>query len=333
MRKLDILIPQYNETDEVVKPLLDSIAVQQNIDFNDVGVIICNDGSDVHLSDELIHSYPFEIEYHLCEHKGVSATRNACLDRSKADYVMFCDADDMFFNVCGLFIIFREMNINGGFDTLSSVFVEESRDPNGNITYINREMDSTFVHGKCHRRKYLINNNIRWDDSLTIHEDSYFQCLCQRLITNPEKGRYCPVPFYLWKWRDESVCRRDKLYLNKTYVNMLASNSALIRQFLDRGREKEGIFYCVAMVYDVYYSLSTDRWWEDEEGKSYLPMTINRMREYWKEFSKLFNKTTKEEQLQIASGIRQRFFMEGLLHEKYTFEKFINVLEGKEELG
>ncbi len=62
-------------------------------------------------------------------------------------------------------------------------------------------------------------------------------------------------------------------------------------------------------------------------------MTINRMREYWKEFSKLFNKPTKEEQLQIASGIRQRFFMEGLLHEKYTFEKFINVLEGKEELG
>ena len=29
---LDILIPQYKETDEVIKPLLDSIALQQQVD-------------------------------------------------------------------------------------------------------------------------------------------------------------------------------------------------------------------------------------------------------------------------------------------------------------
>ena len=105
MKKLQILIPQYKETDEVVKPLLDSIAVQQNIDFDTLGVIICNDGSDVHLSDNLLNAYPFEVQYHLCEHGGVSATRNACLDRATAEYVMFCDADDMFCDVCGLFIV------------------------------------------------------------------------------------------------------------------------------------------------------------------------------------------------------------------------------------
>ena len=69
---------------------------------------------------------------------------------------MFCDADDMFCNVCGFYIIFREIN-NGGFDSLVSVFIEESKDP---ITeeriYINRDMDSTFVHGKVHRREFLL---------------------------------------------------------------------------------------------------------------------------------------------------------------------------------
>ena len=30
--KLQILIPQYKETEEVIKPLLDSIEIQQNID-------------------------------------------------------------------------------------------------------------------------------------------------------------------------------------------------------------------------------------------------------------------------------------------------------------
>ena len=34
--KLQILIPHYNEEAEVVKPLLDSIAIQQNVDFGEV---------------------------------------------------------------------------------------------------------------------------------------------------------------------------------------------------------------------------------------------------------------------------------------------------------
>ena len=91
--KLQILVPQYKETDEVIKPLLDSIAIQQNVPFDEIGVIICNDGSDVFLSNELLSSYPFCIKYYKELHRGVSATRNACLDYSSADYVMFCDAD------------------------------------------------------------------------------------------------------------------------------------------------------------------------------------------------------------------------------------------------
>jgi hypothetical protein len=85
---------------------------------------------------------------------------------------MFCDADDMFFNACGLWMIFRE--IKTGFDTLTSKFIEAGKTPEGAITYINHENDGTFVHGKVHRRQYLIDNDIRWDPKITIHEDSYF---------------------------------------------------------------------------------------------------------------------------------------------------------------
>ena len=179
--KLQILVPQYKETNEIIKPLLDSIEVQQNVDLkNDVGVIIVNDGTNIHLTKEFLDKYSFNIDYYLNEHKGVSATRNACLDYATADYVMFCDADDMFYNACGLYIIFREI-INGGFDSLVSAFIEETRIPQtGEVAYINHDMDSTFVHGKVHRRQYLIDNKIRWNENLTIHEDSYFNCLCQK---------------------------------------------------------------------------------------------------------------------------------------------------------
>ena len=45
--KLQFLIPHYKETTKEIKPLLDSIALQQNIDFNEIGVIICHDGEDI----------------------------------------------------------------------------------------------------------------------------------------------------------------------------------------------------------------------------------------------------------------------------------------------
>lgn len=317
--KLQFLIPQYRETDEIIKPLLDSIVIQQNIDFNEIGVIICNDGSDVFLSEEFIRSYPFMIEYHKEAHRGVSATRNACLDYATADYICYCDADDMFFNACGLFLIINEIN-NGGFDSLVSAFVEETRIPGTDKPiYINHEMDSTFVHGKFHRRKYLIENKIRWNDNLTIHEDSYFNILCQKLSKNV---KYCPTPIYLWKWRDDSVCRHDPKYILKTYNNMLDSNTALVEQFISRKLPEFAMLYATSMIYDAYFSMNCDQW-QDMNNKEYKDKVEERFKIYYQTFSYLFDAIPKDVKAQIIMGIKNRFFQEGLLLEHITFDDWI----------
>lgn len=321
--KLQILVPHYHETEKDIRPLLDSIALQQNVDFDEVGVIICHDGEDI--PDFIFGDrYPYKIEQIRIPHEGVSAARNACLDRAKAEYVMFCDADDMFFNVCGLFIIFREIE-NGGFDSLTSVFTEETRNPENknDVVYINREMDSTFVHGKVHRLKYLKNNNIRWNNSLTIHEDSYFNCLCQRL--SPEV-KYCPMPFYLWRWRDESVCRHDPKYILKTYNNMLDSNTALVREFLDRRRVEDARFFATSMIFDAYYTLNKKEWIE-QENKEYRDAVENRFAKYYKEFRPLFESIDEKIKMQIVAGIRNRMFQEGLMLESVTFDDWIKSIE------
>ena len=60
--KLQLLIPQFNETDEVARPMLDSIRAQQGVDLkNDIEVLIGNDGSDTKLSEDLLGSFPFSI--------------------------------------------------------------------------------------------------------------------------------------------------------------------------------------------------------------------------------------------------------------------------------
>ncbi len=326
--KLQILVPQYKETDEIVKPLLDSIEVQQNVDLaNDVGVIIVNDGTDVRLSEELFKRYSFPIEYHLAEHRGVSATRNACLDYATADYVMFCDADDMFFNACGLYIVFREMEGNG-FDSLVSAFVEESREPvTKTPIYINHDMDSTFVHGKIHRRKYLLEKGIRWNPALTIHEDSYFNCLCQRLSG---EVKYSQTPFYLWKWRDASVCRHDPKYILKTYNNMLDSNDALVYQFLLRDRKQDAQFYAVSMIYDAYFTMNKDEWL-NQENVEYRRATELRFKDYWLKYKYLHDSIPMDMKVQIIMGVKNRMYAEGMVLETLTFEQWIRQVEQMEE--
>ena len=324
--KFQILIPHYQETEEEIAPLLDSIAIQQSVDFNEVGVIICHDGLEI---KDLVFNktYPYEIKQIRQEHKGVSAARNACLDAATADYVMFCDADDMFYSVCGLYIIFREMGIDNGFDSLVSVFIEESRNPdpekNDEILYINHDMDSTFVHGKVHRRKYLIDNKIRWNEKLTIHEDSYFNILCQNLSKNV---KYCPMPFYLWKWRDASVCRHDPKYILKTYKNMLDSNDALIDEFIKRGQQDKVLFYTAFMIFDAYYTMNKPDW-INQENKEYRDNTELHFADWYKKHKVLWEQIPINDKMVISNQVRQRSVMEGMLMEAVTIDQWLDHIE------
>jgi len=321
--KLQILVPQYEETDEVIKPLLDSIAIQQNIDFREIGVIIVNDGSDIHLSKEFLESYPYHIDYHLNDHLGVSATRQAALDYATADYVMFCDADDMFCNVCGLYLIFREINL-GVFDSLTSIFMEESRNPiTKEVVYLNREMDQTFVHGKVHRRRYLIEKGIKWNPDLTIHEDSFFNIQCANLSQNV---KYCPFPFYLWKWRDDSVCRHDPKYILRTYRNMIDSNSALIAEFKRKGHPDKAAFYTVFMIFDAYYTMNKPEW-IDMENQEYRNATEAHFANYYRTHKSTWESFPYQEKVNISQGIRGRSVQEGMRLESMTVEEWLKHIE------
>ena len=61
--KLQLLIPQFNETDEVMRPMLESISTQQGVNLKqDIEVLIGNDGSDIRLSEEFLGSFSFPFD-------------------------------------------------------------------------------------------------------------------------------------------------------------------------------------------------------------------------------------------------------------------------------
>ena len=321
--KLSILIPQYKETEEQVKPLLDSIALQQNIDFNEIEVVIVNDGTDVILSEDFIDSYPFTVNYFINEHLGVSGTRDICFQFSKGDYVMFCDADDMFIDMRGLFWIFGE--IDRGFDSLISYFIEEVKTPDGKTLYIeHKEQDGTFVHGKVFNREFLKLFNIKWNYGLTIHEDSFFvfQAInCSR----KDRCRMVIKPFYLWKWNGDSVCRHDKKYILKTYDKMIDSTDCLIDEFMQKGLIQQARESAARIIFDTYLLLNKDEWYL-EENKEYKEKVENRIKSFYQKNKEFYTSLDQNKKNEIYITLKTKKFKEGLIFERISFYDWIKTL-------
>lgn len=324
---LQILVPQYNETETVIQGLLDSIALQQNVDFGEIGVVIVNDGG-VLLDRGFLDRYPFRIDYIQAEHRGVSAARNRAMDEASAEYVMFADADDMFCDVCGLWLILREIAA-GGFDTLTSLFTEEVRDPQGGAVYLDHERDGTFVHGKVFCLSWLRDQGIRWDESLIIHEDSFFVSLAGALA---EDRKYIDHSFYLWRWRADSVCRVDPLYMLKTYPRLIDSRDALAGELTGRGKVQSAARKVCAFVIDVYYELNKPRWL-DPANRAYRETTECRFAHFFRRWRELWDAIPEREKITAADRLRRRNVREGLGLETVTLADWLRQIEdlGRED--
>jgi len=330
---ISVLVPHYNESVEVIKPLLDSIAFQQNIDFNEIEVIICDDGPDAFLlPDEFLKSYPYDIQYHREPKGGVSQMRNKAFEYSTGDYVAWCDCDDQYYHCLAFWFIKKETTtpmtvpINGvptqvtGFDALYSVFLEEGRNPQTGETYfLDRKDGFQFVHGKIFKKEFIVRNNIHFFPECTIHEDNVLNAQVQA-CTNQIK--WCPVPFYLWKWRDNSVCRRDPLYIKKTYPDLIKSSDHLIGWLVNKSKFDKARECIVSITLDSYYTFCHPSW-KEIKTKEYRDGAEKCFSDYFKKWEYLWNEAPDQMKMQISSGIRNRSVQMGMEMETETLEQYL----------
>lgn len=286
--KLDFLIPQYKEDESIIKPLLDSIANQIDVNFDDIKVIIVNDGSDVLLSEEFLSKYPFKILYGQGNHQGVSATRNTALSLSDGDYVMFCDADDSFINLLGVHNIMRnlENHISKGLpiDILTSRFVEQCKPLDSDeLIYVDHENDKTFIHGKIYRREFLLKNDLKFNPKLLVNEDSYFVNLCE---TFSQKSAYLDLVVYIWKWRPDSVCRSDPDYIQKHYIDLIYAQEALMDELIKRNYTTNIFSNILSPLISAYFKLNNNIW-KDVNFIKYKETALQELSNYYDKYKNI----------------------------------------------
>lgn len=317
MSKLQILIPQYNEDNDTIKPLLDSIAIQQGINLKeDIEVFIGNDGSQTKLSIDFLKQYPFRMQYHQFEHGGLAATRQKLQDLATADYIMFCDADDRFISTIALQIILNQMK--APFDALICDFLEEHTVPY--LIHIPHHDDTVFVHGKVYRLQFLIDNQIKWNPTLREHQDSAFNVLARTLS---EKTRICALPLYMWCDNPKSISRSDGIYHSvNTWNAMLDSYCSLIDDFSKRGKGNHAIFYAKWALYASYYEMSHSVW-NDKKVIQQKFATYAKIAWFYKRYELLIKNFPKDKEEEVSNRTKQGALKRGKLGEMPPFDEWL----------
>lgn len=321
--KLSVCVPHYNEKFDTCRFLFDTLAVQRGIDFSEIEVLIGNDGSEKHLRINQLEGYPYRVTVYNLSHKGVSATRNALLDKAKGEYVMFCDCDDGFCQTYGLHLLFAKMKEKP--DVIISSFVEENIQ-DGKFLLIRHDNDVQFIHGKAFRKEFLVKKDIRFKDELLIHEDGYFN----NIVCN-EAETYANIenPFYVWRWNDESICRKEdgELFLMRTYPNLMATRDAVCEELKNRGFKDEYLDSVAKSLVDAYYELQKPIYY-DPMHKEERKLAEQSIQKFYQKYKKDFAKCDIKLIAEIMSISRTTAYKRGMQVEHSTFPSFIKYLEG-----
>lgn len=229
---LQLLVNHYRESEDIVKCFLNSVEKQIGIQNGSFEVVIFSDGEDFALNTELFTNYSFPIIYHVLDHHGVCVTRNALLDFSSADYLMFCDVDDEFHSSFGLYWILKAIADTKA-NIIGSPYEEEIFSESG-MHYIRKTRDTIRLHGKAFKRQYLIDQKIRFPDELQYSGDMYFLWLAYNLEHN---YAWTHDSFYTWKWNPSSITRSDKQHTIRSYPILMKNYTLLADNLRDRKRD------------------------------------------------------------------------------------------------
>ena len=319
-KKIQFLVPQYKENEETISFILDSIESQIHVDKKEVGVIICSDGGEYVLDEKFLEKYSYDIEYVICEHRGVSATRNSALILSDAEYVMFCDADDGFVSNIGVYSLIRSLDLNPKSEMLSCKFFVEDN-VGGFPEFTIGDHNNTFIHGKVFRREFLIEHELFFDERLKVHEDSYFCNIVNFYVSN---ALYNNNAFYCWRKNPNSVSNQE-YYLVKTVWRLLLTNNSLVKLMETINIEKEIISESVVnVVLQLYCELQNNEWYI-EEHKEYLDKTFGVLYWYIMNNVEYYNIISEDKFKKILMDVRNTHHYRSV--EWFTVDQFIEKIE------
>lgn len=254
-RKISIIIPIYN-ADAYLRQCLNSIVEQDYLNYE---VWMINDGStdnSATICEEYASKYcNFKIQY--TANKGVSNARNIGIEHASGYNITFIDADDY---VSPDYLTL----LSAGDDDLSicgCTILQENKDPqqeiinlintSDNITSDKKALNTILNHhlvrpvwGKLFKRSIIFDNNIRFDPTVRLGEDTLFVLM---YLSHAKTAKIVTSPSYFY-FRDSF--KVNKFRNQPDDIIFVYSKLHLIT----KGLENSG-FHPIELYYSNYKSL------------------------------------------------------------------------------
>lgn len=219
---LSIIIPVYN-AENYLEECLDS-CLTQNLPSEEYEIICVNDGS-TDSSGEILRRFAAKhsnVQLIEQENGGISRARNAGLDAAQGDYVWFVDSDDYIWNNC--LAKLHEKVLCSCADKLVFDYYEfedaltdaqYASAKNGTLPHATR-MHGSVIWDALFRRSFLLANNIRFCDDITVYgEDFLFRY--QFNHCTPNVVAISDI-YYFYRRNNSSVTRSKSTEAKQKYI-------------------------------------------------------------------------------------------------------------------
>lgn len=220
MKLISIIVPVYN-AEKTIKKCIDSILAQTYKAFE---LILINDGSKDN-SLNILKEYEALDERVIVisqENSGVSVTRNKGINEAKGEYIVFVDSDD-YIEESSLEILANETESNDKLDMVISGFciIKDNNDKFINTISENKTFDNLdfllnerlfkFIStpwGKIYKTKIIKDNNIRFNEAISLGEDTIFVLEYLKYI---QELKFIKESLFFINETEGSLSRRNRL--------------------------------------------------------------------------------------------------------------------------
>lgn len=258
---INIIIPCYNSTETLPKTL-DSLVAQTQPRFF---VTVVDDCSEENILS-IVNDYEDKLNINyirLTENGGPGVARQAGLDNTICEYVMFLDADDMLMPQA-IEVLNREVNKNKP-DILISAFIQQNK--YGIDRIVHSTEAATWVHGKVYNCSFLRNKNIHFPERLRINEDGAFNTMALNMTNNIYRTSVITV---LWVDNKNSISRKNKNFKITCTPSYIEGQVYAFNFLLDNIKIVENLPIGLVFIYNYYQVMDYNKLSLSDEAEKEL---------------------------------------------------------------
>ena len=331
MKKLEIILPIYREDIDTIAPMLSSINNQVACTPSDYLLTLVNDCGPTTVTEEDIKKYLWKFDFQILktpENGGPGVARQYGIDKSKAEYVMMGDCDDMLQNNM-VFYFFENQLYKEQPDFAHTKWFAYHHNPNGEVIQ-SMNPEFTWFFGKFYKREFLEKYNLREDPRLRVHEEIQIVRLAPHYS---KKGKMYDFPTYIWCTSEGSITRRNNQEYSYTgMATYIWSNDILLDKMVKLNRDEalKQAAQCMMLTWASFQNIDYDgiaKDWKEQTEKmaSYFinkwDLELDLQRQQKPEWQKT--------ELDIYKGMQNQ--LQGLPKEDYqVWHNRIKALEIKE---